>query len=84
MGESFKTPKELRKILLSRRDEFVRCLAEKLLTYALGRGLEYYDKCAVDRIVIAVGQNGYRFGSLIEAIAESNPFLKKRILKGQE
>ncbi|MEW6161657.1 MAG: DUF1592 domain-containing protein, partial [Verrucomicrobiota bacterium] len=48
-GERFQGPAELRKILLqAKRDEFVRSLSEKMLTYALGRGLEYYDKCAVD------------------------------------
>ena len=47
-GESFAGPIELIGILRQRRDEFARTLTEKLLTYALGRGLEYYDKCAVD------------------------------------
>src|SRR5690606_1662627 len=50
-GETFNGPDELRKLLVARKDQFVECLAEKLLTYALGRGLEYYDQCAVDKIV---------------------------------
>src|SRR5207249_7466390 len=46
-GESFKNPADLRTMLVkTKRNEFERCLAEKLLTYALGRGLEYYDSCA--------------------------------------
>src|SRR2546425_317058 len=50
-GESFNGPDDLKNILMkSKRDDFVHCLTEKMLTYALGRGLEYYDKCAVDQI----------------------------------
>lgn len=80
-GESFKTPKEFRKILLAHRDEFARCLTEKMLTYALGRGLEYYDKCAVDIIEAALKANDYRFSVLIESIVTSEPFQRKRVLK---
>ena len=50
-GESFKGPAELKAILKGREQDFARCLAEKMLTYALGRGLERYDRCAVDEIV---------------------------------
>src|SRR5262245_50572535 len=50
-GGTFDGPAELRKVLLTKSDQFRRCLAEKLLTYALGRGLEYYDKCVLDEIV---------------------------------
>ena len=49
-GEAFNTPAELRKILVENKKEaFVRCLSEKMLTYAIGRGLEYYDKPALSR-----------------------------------
>ena len=58
---------------------FRRCLAEKLLTYALGRGLEYYDKCAVDD---SRGRrqrpNGDKFSALVLAIVKSDPFQKRR------
>ena len=50
-GESFRGPGELKAILKARPREFTRCLTEKMLTYALGRGLEESDRCAVDRIV---------------------------------
>jgi hypothetical protein len=80
-GESFKTPKQLRGILMVHRDEFVRCLTEKLLTYAVGRGLEYYDKCTVDIIVDGMKKNDYRFSALIESIVSSDPFQRKRIVK---
>jgi hypothetical protein len=83
-GESFKTPRELRAILVAHRDEFIRCLTEKMLTYALGRGLEYYDKCATDRIAAAVHKADYRFSTLIEEIVMSVPFQKRRAVKGEQ
>src|SRR6185503_15314802 len=49
-GETFESPGDLTAILAKqKRDEFVRCLSDKMLTYALGRGLEFYDKCALDQ-----------------------------------
>lgn len=81
-NQEFQGPSELRKILRNqRRDEFVRCLAEKMLTYALGRELQSFDRCAVDDIVKAMSENEYRFSSLIVAIVESDPF-RKRGFKG--
>ncbi len=69
---------DLREVLMSQhRDEFVECLTEKMLTYALGRGLEYYDKCAVDRIVAQLEANDYKFSSLLIEIVKSDPFQKK-------
>src|SRR5262249_3421433 len=53
-GQSFAGPGELKKILLGRKDEFCRCLTEKTLTYAVGRGMEYDGKCALDRIAGSV------------------------------
>ena len=53
---------------------FVRCLSEKMLTYALGRGLERYDRRAVDKIVVAVAKEDYRFAALISEIIKSDPF----------
>ncbi|MDB6025788.1 MAG: Protein of unknown function (DUF1587)/Protein of unknown function (DUF1592)/Protein of unknown [Verrucomicrobiales bacterium] len=78
-GEKIDGVGALRKFLLEkRRDEFVRCLAEKMLTYALGRGLEVYDRCAVDEIVARMARNEFRFSSLILAITESQPFQFRR------
>jgi hypothetical protein len=82
-GESFKSPKELRNILMKYREDFVRCLTEKMLTYALGRGLEYYDKCAVDTIGVELKQNDYRFSALIQSIVKSDPFHRRAGMKGQ-
>ncbi len=69
---------QLRQALLSKnKEQFVRCLTEKMLTYALGRGLEYYDKCAVDKIVEQMRKNDYKFSTLLLEIVKSDPFQKK-------
>lgn len=73
-GRKFKGPRELRAILMEREVDFRRCLTEKLLTYALGRGLEYYDKCAVEDICAAAARSDNRFSSLVLAIVRSEPF----------
>lgn len=77
-GQSFQGPVELKKILKGRADLFRRCLAEKLLTYGLGRGLEFYDKCAVDDICKTTAKNGDRFAGLVVAIVQSDPFQLRR------
>lgn len=77
-GESFAGPAELKEILLLKRDLFARCLTEKMLTYALGRGLEYYDRPAVNRIVKSLERDGYRFAAMVEAIVTSEPFVNRR------
>jgi hypothetical protein len=77
-GESFRGPGELKAILKARPREFARCLTEKMLTYALGRGLEESDRCAVDRIVKGLESREYRFSALVQGIASSDPFLKRR------
>jgi len=76
-GRSFRGPRELRQVLLDRRDEFRRCLAEKLLTYALGRGLEWYDACAVERIAERSASAGDRFSVLVAEIVKSPAFRKR-------
>jgi hypothetical protein len=78
-GETFNSPAELKRILLTaKRDEYLRCLASKLLTYALGRGLEYYDQCAVDEIVRRLKKSDYRFSALVLGVVNSAPFQKRR------
>jgi mono/diheme cytochrome c family protein len=64
----------LRQAILDRPDLFVTTMTEKLLTYALGRGLEYYDAAAVRAIREEARRNDYRFSSMIEAIVNSVPF----------
>ncbi len=78
-GENFSGPIELNKILVtSKRREFVHSLSEKMLTYALGRGLEFYDKCALDEIAKGVDRNGEKFSVLILEIVKSVPFQLRR------
>ncbi len=80
-GETFRGPMELVRILRSQKDEFAECLTEKLMTYALGRGLEYYDSCAVDEVIELAQQRDYRFSAIIEGIVLSDPF---RVRRGDE
>ncbi|HET6572940.1 MAG TPA: DUF1592 domain-containing protein [Fimbriiglobus sp.] len=77
-GNKFDGPAELRKVLLGKADQFRRCLAEKLMTYALGRGLEYYDKCALDEVTAKLKSGNDRFSALVLAIAESDAFRKRK------
>jgi mono/diheme cytochrome c family protein len=81
-GRSFRGPIELRTVLAERSDDFVRCLTEKLATYALGRGLTGADRTAVDRIVQHAARNDYRFSSLVIALVRSNQFLTRGIRAG--
>jgi hypothetical protein len=82
-GRAFQGPAELKTILKTQKDLFGRCLAEKMLTYALGRGLEYYDKCAVDEIVKALAKDEDRFSALMVAIVRSEPF-QMRTVRGSD
>jgi hypothetical protein len=68
---------DLRQMLLARQGQFVATLTEKLFTYAMGRGVEYYDMPAVRAIVRDAARNQYRFSSLILGIAKSVPFQMK-------
>jgi cytochrome c5 len=72
-------PVTLRKMLLARSNVFVGVMTEKLLTYALGRGLEYYDMPAVRKIVADASNNDYRFSSLVMGVVSSPPFEMKVI-----
>lgn len=73
-GTKVNGPDALRKVLLERKDLVIRNLANRMLGYALGRGLTLADSCAVDQIVTEVRNNEYRAQSLIEAIVLSVPF----------
>lgn len=77
-GKSFTKPAELKAILKADKDEFAKCLTEKLLTYALGRGLERFDRPAVQSITRRTAAEGYRFSSLVMSIVESMPFQWRR------
>lgn len=73
-GKSFSTPAGMRAALASLLPQFSRCVTEKMLTYALGRGLESYDTRAVNEINRKIAASGYRFQSLIDAVVHSVPF----------
>ena len=78
-GESFRDVRELKKILKEgHKTDFYRCISEKLLTYALGRGLDYNDVDTVDRIVDRLEGEGGRFSALLLGVIDSAPFQKRR------
>jgi mono/diheme cytochrome c family protein len=77
-GRTFSGPRELKTILLADRDSFAQGMAEKLLTYALGRGLERYDKPTVKRIAKNAAAQDYRFSGLVLEIVNSLPFQMRR------
>jgi hypothetical protein len=71
-------PADLRHYLASRPDQFVTTVTEKLLTYALGRGMEEYDYPVIRKIVRDSASSNYKWSSLVLAIAESTPFQMRR------
>ncbi|EEF61782.1 Protein of unknown function DUF1592 [Pedosphaera parvula Ellin514] len=77
-GEKFTGPAELKKVLLNRKDDFARNLTEKMLAYALGRGLEYYDVPTVKEITKKLAESNYRSSVLIAEIVKSYPFQYRR------
>ncbi|HTL18701.1 MAG TPA: DUF1592 domain-containing protein, partial [Patescibacteria group bacterium] len=78
-GEEFQDIRQVKQAIVSRhRLDFYRCLSEKLLTYALGRGLEYYDVETVDRIVHSLDDSNGRFSALLTGVIESAPFQRTR------
>jgi mono/diheme cytochrome c family protein len=77
-GSKFEGPAGLRKVLLGKRDEFVSTVTEKLLTYALGRPVDYYDQPAIRKIMREAVSNDYRWSSLVIGIVNSTPFQMRR------
>jgi len=77
-GSKFEGVAGLEQALLSRPEVFVDTFTGKLLTYSLGRGVEYYDAPAVRKIVREAGGKDYRFSSVILGIVESAPFQMRR------
>ena len=77
-GETFASVSELKHLLVTaRRGDYYRCLTEKMLTYALGRGPEPYDITTVDHIVSDLEKSGGKFSTLIRGIIDSAPFQKR-------
>lgn len=77
-GERFTGPAELKALLMTRKNDFVHSLAEKMVTYALGRGVQRYDAPVINRIVERVIADDYRFSALALGIVESLPFQMRR------
>jgi hypothetical protein len=84
-GSKISGPVELRQAILSRPEAFVTVITERMMTYALGRGLEPADMPVVRRIVRKAGQNGYRLNTIVNEIIESAPFqMRTRLEPAQE
>ncbi len=78
-GEGFADVARLKEILAGKRkQDFYRCLAEKLLTYAIGRGVEYYDATTINQLIDRMEKNQGKLRELIQGIVESAPFQKRR------
>jgi mono/diheme cytochrome c family protein len=77
-GTKLQGPVELRKVLLSQPEQFVIAFTEKFLTYALGRGVEYYDAPAVRKIVREAAPGGYRWSALTLGVVKSVPFQMRK------
>lgn len=77
-GEKFSGIEELKAVMLGRKDQFAQCLTEKLLCYALGRGLESYDRPVVIRISKKLSESDYKMSVLISEIVKSEPFRMRR------
>jgi hypothetical protein len=82
-GKPFNGPVEFRAMLAARHDDFRRAVVRKLLSYALGRGLQAYDRSSVEAIASTIKADGDRFSSLILNIVKSYPFQHARGMKGE-
>ncbi len=78
-GESFAGVRQLRRILAQKRRLFYRCLTKKLMTYALGRGIEYTDTPEVEAIVDRMLDGGGKFSTMLMGIVESPQFQRQRV-----
>jgi hypothetical protein len=81
-GTKFNGPSDFRKALVARRAEFVGSVTERLMTYALGRGLEYYDQPVVRQILRDAAATDYRWSAIIMSIVQSKPFQMRMLPLG--
>ena len=77
-GQTFNGPVELKKILLGRRDDFVRTMAENMLIYAMGRGLQLEDECVIRDVQKAAAAGEYKFSTIVLTIVKSHPFRNRK------
>ena len=81
-GTQFDGPAGLREVLVSKQDMFVENFTEQLLTYALGRGVEEYDRPVLRQITREAASEGHRWSSIIQGIVNSTPFQMRRVSDG--
>ena len=77
-GSSFSSPAEMRTVLSGMVPEFAKCLTEKMLIYATGRGLQRYDRPTVRAITKRLEASGYGFQTLVREVVRSFPFQSRR------
>ena len=83
-GHEFDGASELMVILAEdKKEAFCKCLAAKMMTFALGRGLSSYDRCSIKNSVTALSENDYRFSVLVTSIVTSDPFTLREARKAQ-
>lgn len=78
-GTKFEGPAGLQNILMSRKEQFIEALTERMMTYGLGRGVEYYDMPAIREVRDRARRDDYRMNAIIMGIVQSVPFVMKRI-----
>ena len=76
-GTAFSGARELKQVIKGNKN-FARSLTENMMIYALGRGLEYYDRCAADVVIAQAAKDGNKFSALVIGIVTSDPFLKRK------
>lgn len=77
-GTTFSGPIGLKDVVLERKDAFVRCFVEKMTIYATGRGMEYYDRPTINRILKELPKDDYAFSAVVREIVKSDAFRKRR------
>ncbi|RPH51986.1 MAG: DUF1592 domain-containing protein, partial [Planctomycetota bacterium] len=77
-GSTIKGVPDLKKAVMAKKDQFARCMIEKMMIYALGRGIEPYDDRAIDKAMGTLSKDKYKFSSLVIEIAKSDPFRLRR------
>jgi hypothetical protein len=77
-GQTFEGLDGLRSVLVARQEQFVGTVSERLMSYALGRGIEYYDRPTVRRIVRDASRDGFRWSSVVIGIVSSPSFQMRR------
>ncbi|HMB73134.1 MAG TPA: DUF1585 domain-containing protein, partial [Gammaproteobacteria bacterium] len=83
-GTAVDGPSDVREVLVDHAESFVTVATEKLMTYALGRSVEYYDMPAIRKIVREAADDDYRFSSLIYGVVTSVPFQMRTKAQGDE